>query len=325
MFNGLLDDTKTQCTVKKIGTMLEFRAGETLVARYLFDKSLPKPHFHPLMDTDEKSLTRAYPMQKNVAGETTDHPHHRGCWIGHQDVLFEPPSGEKIEANFWADLDAKRVVGKQVCVSVEDPVQGKDHVKVVTRNEWRAKDTVLLNETRTITLYNRGEGAKLFVLEVDLHSPHGSITFGDEKDGFMALRVADWMAEKSKKGGVLENAEGKTGMQRVANNTDKFGCWGLQSGWVDYSAPKGEGHVGITVMDDPKNTSKAYWHARDYGLLTANPFGGPKSNFPDARDRKEMVKLEKDAHLKLRYGVLIHKGTAKTGNVAEQYKFFSGQ
>src|SRR4030095_2324584 len=45
----------------------------------------PKPYLHPLRAASGKIVTRAYPMA-NVAGESTDHPHHRGLSFSHDDV-----------------------------------------------------------------------------------------------------------------------------------------------------------------------------------------------------------------------------------------------
>jgi hypothetical protein len=80
--------------------------------------------------------------------------------------------------------------------------------------------------------------------------------------------------------------------------------------------------AGIAVLADPTNPIPTYWHSRDYGLMAANPFGGKKAGFPDTRDRKELVRLAKGEHLKLRYGIYLHKGDVKEGKVADGYEQF---
>lgn len=63
------------CTIKKFGNMVELKIGDHAVGRYLFDPSQHRPHFHPLFSKEGKSITRAYPMVKDVPGETKDqHP-----------------------------------------------------------------------------------------------------------------------------------------------------------------------------------------------------------------------------------------------------------
>src|SRR4029078_5312005 len=204
-----------------------------------------------------------------------DHPHHRGCWIGHQIVLLEKEPGQKpLNANFWAEVvnPVQQQQGKQVCIKLEEPRNSNGHASVVTHNVWQTTSgTKVLEETRTLHLVDLGN-AQLIVFDIDLHATEGSITFGDEKDGFFAVRVAVPMAEKTKTGGLLENAEGKR-TEGPPENKNRQGCWGLFSDWVDYSGTVDGEKVGITLLDHPKNPVRACWHARGYGLFSANPFG----------------------------------------------------
>src|SRR5204862_1788830 len=103
--------------------------------------------------------------------------------------------------------------GKQICTKIEEPKIGPGHASVVTHNTWQTvSGTKVLDETRTLHLHDLG-AAQLIILDLDMHATEGGITFGDEKDGFFAVRVNDVMAEKQKKGGLLENAEGKQHME----------------------------------------------------------------------------------------------------------------
>jgi hypothetical protein len=330
---------ESPCAISRQGDDLLFKVGNQLVANYTIDPHEPKPHFHPLYSLDGQPMTRFFPMVKDVPGETRDHPHHRGCWIGHQIVLLDSKEEGKppLNVNFWAELvnPTKQVQGKQVCVKVEEPKSAPEHAWIVTHNEWvTTSGKKILDEKRTLHLIDLpplwhglqskpqpASAARLIIFDIDFHASVGAITFGDEKDGFMAIRVADVLAEKSKKGGLLENAEGKQHMG-ANDNKDRQGCWGLHSAWVDYSGPLNGKTVGVALLDHPKNPVPACWHARDYGLLTANPFGRKDSKFPDAKESADLVKIPAGEHLKFRYGVLIHDGHAKTGKVAEHYQIF---
>src|SRR5262249_4766685 len=95
------------------------------------------------------------------------------------------------------------------------------------------------------------------------------------------------------------------------------------SAWCDYSGPVGDKTVGITILCSPKNPLPTSWHSRGYGLMAANPFGRDRAGFPDTKGNKELVKLAKGDHLKLRYGVVLHQGDAAQAKVAEVYKQFS--
>jgi len=307
-----------------VGNVVIFKINEHVVGRYSIDLKNNKPHFHPLFSSGGKRVTRAYPMEKGVPGESKDHEHHVGLWIGHQIVELEareerPP----LNVNFWATLaDPRRQqLGKQVCTGVEEPQNHNGQASIVTYNTWQTTSGIkILEETRTLSLVDLSL-AQLIVFDLDLHATEGAVTFGDEKDGFFAIRVNDVMTEKRKEGGLLENAEGKQHMG-TNDNKDRQACWGLKSAWVDYSGIVDGEKVGVTLFDHPKNPVPACWHARDYGLLSANPFGRTNSKFPDAKDSKKLVKIPAGEHLRLRYAVLIHPGDAREGRVSECYRKF---
>src|SRR5262249_44099043 len=158
----------------------------------------------------------------------------------------------------------------------------------------------------TITLRNLGPNRNLIEIVADLHASDYALEFADTKEGSMGIRIKESIQvtpprpkkdEKpksdAKKRGTMTNAEGKK---------DQKGCWGRVSAWCDYSGPVGDDKTaGLAVFADPKNSIDSAWHARDYGLLAANPFGRDKhAQFPDRKGNNEAVKVKKGEHLKLR-------------------------
>ena len=102
-------------------------------------------------------------------------------------------------------------------------------------------------------------------------------------------------------------------------------CWGHVSAWCDYSGPVGDKEpvAGIAVFADPGNAVDSAWHARNYGLLAANPFGRYKhARFPGRKGNDVEVKLKKGEHLRLRFALYLHTGDADLGKVAQAYKTF---
>jgi hypothetical protein len=293
---------------------IDFRAGKDLVARYRIGPDVAKPYFWPLNAPGGVPVTRAWPMEKARPGGSTDHPHQKSAWFCHGDVIPEGlalkhRSRDAEGVDFWSETAGD---GRIVCTHVGRPKQGRGEASVLTRNEWRTGDGAkVLDETRTITLYNLGD-ARLLVLDIDLHASVVPVTFGDTKEGSMGVRVNDQITEE-KGHGRIENAEGKVHEKEV---------WGRPSKWCDYSGAVDGQAVGITLFDDPGNASSAAWHSRGYGLMAANPFGRAKSGFPALRGKTDLVKLAKGEHLKLRYGILLHTGDARAGKVAEHYQQF---
>jgi hypothetical protein len=251
-------------------------------------------------------------------GESRDHPHQRSVWFTFGDVI---PEGIELKqrskgvagVDFWAEAPGHgRIVCEQVLLKQEGEA-GRPAV-IRTRNSWRtAEGHKVLDEIRTLQLFDLGQGESLLVFDFLLQATECPVTFGDTKEGAFGVRVAETMTERAKKGGVLTNAEGKRTMAE---------CWGRRSAWCDYSGPVGGRPVGLTLMDHPKNPSPACWHARDYGLLAANPFGRAKSGFPDVKGRSDLVRLQKGESIRFRYGLLVHNGDSKQGQVAERYNVF---
>jgi hypothetical protein len=293
---------------------VDFRCGTELAASYVTDPGQPKPFFWPLNAPGGLVVTRGWPVEKAEPGEMTDHVHHKSAWFCHGDVI---PEGLELKqkvkgvegVDFWSEAKGHGVI---VCTSVATPEQKGPHARVVTVNEWRTADgEKILDETRTIHLVNFGD-AWLFVVESDLCASVVPITFGDTKEGSFGIRVRKSVTEQKGKG-TLTNAEGKVHESAV---------WGRVSEWCDYSGPVGETTAGITLFADPTNPVPTCWHSRAYGLMAANPFGRSKSGFPAVQGRMDLVRLAKDAHLNLRYGMLLHRGDVKDGKTAEYYRKF---
>lgn len=302
---------------------IDFLVGDQLIGRYQIDAAWAKPHMYPLYGPYGKPITRHVPASADDPQQPRDHPHQKSVWFCHGDVV---PEGIELKTrvrnvegiDFWSEAPGH---GRIVCVAAGRPQAAKNQAWIETRNEWRTADGVkIMDETRTIRLYDLGE-SKLFVFEIELHASVAAITFADTKEGGFGVRVADSMTVAA--GGTLVNAEGNKG-EGARNNAERKGCWGLPSRWCDYSGKVEGKTVGVAVFDDPKNPYPAYWHARDYGLLAANPFGRAKAQFPGVpdEDKKKVVRLAKEERLKLRYGLLIHPGDAADGKTAEHFDLF---
>jgi hypothetical protein len=320
---GRENPSPAEATVAVIpGKEVIFRAGKEVVTHYHIDPEAAKPYFWPLRAPGGVAVTRAWPMEKAAPGEKTDHPHQKSAWFCHGDVI---PEGLELKhkiknvagVDFWAEGPGH---GRIICIKVGRPQSDKNHAWVQTYNEWQTADGVkILDEARTVHLYDFGE-ARLLVLDIDLHADVVPITFGDTKEGSLGVRVAPGMAEEKGKGHIT-NAEGKRGEGRPGN-ADKQGCWGLVSTWCDYSGPAGETTAGVALLDDPANPYPSAWHSRGYGLMAANPFGRARSGFPSQRGQTQLAHLARGEHLKLRYGILLHRGDVEEGKVASYFERF---
>lgn len=293
---------------------IDFFTGPHLISRYHIGQNVAKPYFWPVNAPGNVPVTRSWPMKTGDPMQTTDHVHQKSLWFCHGDVI---PEGVTIVhssdkhvrgVDFWSEGKGHGVIA---CVEVGKPERGS----IVTRNEWRdAAGTKILDETRTISMHRVAQGW-LLTLECDLHASVCPLTFGDTKEGSMGCRVNDQIRLTAKgEHSQLVNAEGKSGEKEV---------WGMLSNWCDYSGEIDGKVAGIAIFDDAKNEPRSAWHSRGYGLMAANPFGRAGSGFPGRKGDKELKKLAKGDHLRLRYGVFLHAGDAKDGKVAEAFAAFT--
>jgi hypothetical protein len=317
-------------SVTKAGDTIEFKAGGQTVAKYHVGPGVAKPYLWPVLAPNGAAVTRAWPMEKGAAGETTDHVHQKSVWFCHGDVI---PEGIDLKVktmekggrgvDFWSeakDKDGKVRHGTIACVKVEEPKQlGKDHAAVTTRNLWKTPEgVVIMEEERTIHFRDLPAG-RLFTFECKLTATVCPITFGDTKEGSFGVRVNDAIRTALPTGGTVTAADGKT---VSAPAKDNLPVWGQIAAWNDYSGTIDGKQAGIAVFSHPDNPPAA-WHTRAYGLMAANPFGREKSGFPSQKGKTDLVRIEKGKALTLRYGVYAHTGDAKAGQVAEAFEQFN--
>lgn len=256
-----------------------------------------KPFLAPLRSASGKVVTRRFPME-NVPGESRDHLHHRGLWFSYDDV-----NGVK----FWEN-DPSYTKGRigRIVVRNAEWKDGDRSGTLTAAIEWRDPDgKVLLNENRKM-VFDSDPKIRSIDFQITLTAAV-DVTFGDTKEGAFAIRLADNFTEK--KGGVMVDADGRTGMKNV---------WGKRSNWVDYSAEVDGERLGVAIFDHPQNPHHpTYWHARDYGLFALNPFG--QSAF-DPKQEESHLKLPAGKHIVFRWRVVIHPGDAEAAHVADLYK-----
>ena len=98
-------------------------------------------------------------------------------------------------------------------------------------------------------------------------------------------------------------------------------CWGKPAEWVDYSTKINNETVGIAIFSHPQGfRHPTHWHVRGYCLFAANPFG--LHDFYNDKTKDGSYTLGEGKSLYLRYRVLIHLGTAKEANIAQEYNTF---
>ncbi len=79
-----------------------------------------------------------------------------------------------------------------------------------------------------------------------------------------AIRVADWLSEEKGTGKYLDS-KGNIGEPNV---------WGKKADWARLEGNKDGKTIGIAIFNHPASACfPTYWHARGYGLFSADPLG----------------------------------------------------
>jgi Methane oxygenase PmoA len=257
-----------------------------------------KPFLAPLRSASGKIVTRHFPMEE-VGGESHDHLHHRGLWFSYDDVN---------KVKFWENEPTytKGVMGKIIVRKTE----WKDGTLKASM-DWVGPDgKVMLKEDRDMTFYS---DPKLRMIDfVFTLTSAIDIDYGDDHDGLFAIRLADAFTEL--KGGKMIDANGRTGMLQV---------WGKKSNWVDYTAELEGERLGVAIFDHPQNPRHpTYWHARDYGLFSANPFA---QNAFDDKLEESHLKVPAGQKIVFKWRVVIHPGDSVSGHVADMYNQYAAK
>ncbi|HEX4165132.1 MAG TPA: PmoA family protein [Bryobacteraceae bacterium] len=270
---------------------------------FYYGRSHSKPYLAPLRSATGLVVTRRFPMER-VEGESRDHPHHKGLWIGFGDInginFWETEPESKASGN---NPKTKGVVRLQKLESIKPGAKSGSVSAVFT---WSAPEgRPVLEEQRKMVFY---ADDKIRRLDVDAtFTARQTATFADTKEGFFAIRVADSMAGKN--GGILTNAEGA--------QTEKD-VWGKRADWVDYVGTVEGQKIGILILDNPRNPNHPpRWHARDYGLFAVNPFG--EKEFDPHSTKKGGFVIPAGQSAEFRYRVIIHSGDESKKAMAHWY------
>ena len=291
--------------LSKAKDRIQVRIDGANFTNYCFGKDLVRPHLYPLIGPYGDGITRPLIIE----GEG-DHHHHRSVWISH---------GHVNGWNNWGEGEGHAWTRHQRFDALESgPVYGR----IVSVSNWEGADAwrgehgsnVICEERAVWTFYRTGSDVRIFDLDVTLTAPKIDVLFGDTKEGGLAsIRVAESMEVRSGEGGRIENAIGGV-------NEDE--SWGKRAAWCHYTGPVNGNRVGVAIMDHPDSfRHPTYWHVRNYGLMTANPFG--HSHFHADPKRRGNHVLPPGGSLEGRYRFYVHKGDASEGQITERYHDFA--
>jgi hypothetical protein len=227
---------------------------------YRWAPNLKKPVLFPIRSEAGAFVTRGWPVEPRP-DEATDHPHHIGQWLNYGDVAG---------VDFWghSEKNSSSKHGVIVQRAIDKAVGGPGAGQLDVRVEWiMPGNTVGLRE-KTHFGFLAAPGRRVIDRVTTLTAASADIPFPDNKEGFFGLRLARALEHASSK-----NPQG-TGLYRTSEGIEGEPVWGTRARWIMLSAKQDGAPITIAVLDHPKNPGHpTHWHARPWGLLSANPLG----------------------------------------------------
>lgn len=254
---------------------VEIRIGDRPFATYVWrDDAVLRPYFMDLRSPRGIRVTRNQPPIEGQ--DATDHPAmHPGLWLAFGDLAG---------ADFW------RNQGRVEHVEfVERPESSADGAHFTARYRYVAGESVVCEEVRRIEI--RAADSAYWIDWISDFTAPRELTFGDQEEMGLGVRVATPLAVKN--GGLIENSAAARNEAQV---------WGKPATWCDYRAPLDKPTAGIAIIPDPLNFRPSWFHARDYGLLVANPFG--HGAFTGGEPSRVVVRPGET--FRLRFAILVH-------------------
>ena len=263
------------------------------VATYCFkDEKIKRTYFAHVRAPSGVQVTRHHPPieGRDLMDHDTFHP---GIWMSFGDI-----SG----SDYWRNM--ARVEHVEF---VQEP-EGQPGVGTfAVRNRYLAQSDpsqIVCEELCHFTILVRPAG---YLLRWDSRFSHDKeFYFGDQEEMGLGFRVATPLRVAANGDGGVPPGNGTIRDSEARTNESEI--WGNTADWCDYRGEMAGHRVGMAIFCHPDNFRPSWFHARDYGLLEANPFG--RQAFGKGEPSKVLIKPGK--RMRLRYGVLIHSGPRGT-------------
>jgi hypothetical protein len=274
-------------------------------------RDVPRPVLYPVIGPGGAHLTRHFPMQV-VEGEEHDHPHHRGIQWSHMRIN---------EVSTWSETPGRS--GRTVHRRFHQLQSGREVGVLRSENQIvSAEGRPVCDQWLTLRFYRRGPG-RLLDYEVELRATQGDLVLGDQKDGGMAIRVAESMRVVQPRAKGQKQAPRGQGHIVNSDGVRDDAAWGRRAKWCDYYGPVGDRTVGVAIFDHPDNPRHpTWWHVRTYGLFSANPFG--VSSFEKNPDKNAgNFTVPAGQSIRFRYRFYFHEGDEKEAQVEQLYRDYA--
>lgn len=265
---------------------------------------LAKPVLFPVNTPSGIGVNRGYPLLE-VESEEKDHPHQVGIFFACDKV-----NGD----GFWENTTSLPQI-RHVKVTKMKPGTGKGTLSTVMH--WVGKSGRTLLEENRDMVFAAGEDEYTIDFSINLTAQDSKVVFEDTKEGMFAIRVADWLREDDGSGNYLSSNGDKSPVNK--------NIWGKRAQWVRLQGEKDGKTTGIAIFNHPTSVNyPTYWHARPYGLFSANPLGQydfeKKRNPESAKPLNFALEPGETAHFGFR--TIIYEGDRTKDQLERRFREF---
>jgi hypothetical protein len=281
-----------------------------------------KPILYPVYTSAGTEITRGFPLNPK-AGESTDHRHQVGIWLNYGNV-----NG----LDFWGNGSEGRWgirSGEIKHLNIEKMVAGIGEASFITNESWvDSIGTEILSE-KTEYHFMASGSVRIIDRITTLTATGDTVKFKDTKEGMFGIRVARQLQLPAKEDIVLKESNGSTTTVKALTNEDITGnyrssegitgdaVWSTRAKWMDLYGSIGTEMISLVICDHPKNQSyPTYWHARGYGLFSANPLGA--YDFTGGKETLHF-RIPAGKSATFRYRVIISSGSYLTDSEINKY------
>jgi hypothetical protein len=313
---------KVTLTKDEAGKKVDIAIDGKLFTSYCWFDNVYKPVLYPVLTSAGTFITRGFPLNPRE-GELDDHRHQVGMWLNYGNV-----NG----LDFWGNgsTGSKNPEGGVIeHQTIEKMSGGIGEGVLVTRASWKGPSgNELLAEKTEFHFIAKGS-IRIIDRITTLTAINEPVVFKDTKEGMFAIRVARQLELPSNEDIKLIDAKGNPGTVKAMSNIGVTGnyrssesisgesVWGTRARWMNLSGIIGVEKISLVICDHPKNINyPTFWHARGYGLFSANPLGA--ADFTKGAEVLNFS-IAKGQSATFRYRVIINSGEFLTDSLINAY------
>ena len=290
---------------------------------YIYPDNMEKPVLYPLNSSSGIPVTRGFPLDPRP-NERVDHPHQTGLWFNYGNVngldfwnnSYIIPKEEK---DHYGSIRHKEIIKAE---------SGSDHGELDVTMDWLKQDSIPILREESRFIFYGYENYRAIDRIIRLTALDTEVVFTDNKEGLFAIRVARAFEMPSDQpqtflddNGIptevkVMNNEGVNGKYKSSEGIEGLDVWGTRAKWVTLSAKVGNEPVSLAIIDHPGNPGyPTYWHARGYGLFSANNLG--QKIFSDGKEELNFT-LKPGESVLFKYRFIIQSGHFLSNEKMEQ-------